>query len=81
MEGAIKLIQFCMEQRKAGIALCFEYTGNIDRFEFFGWSSMLGTADNWITDGASEFWIKPEDLTPERADEIIQIINDRIAKL
>ena len=76
MEGAIKLLQFCIEQRQAGNMFRFGYLGYMDKYEIWGAKGLL--SEQTIVVQSSEYWTSPEDLTPERADQIINEIKEKL---
>ena len=77
MEGAIKLLQFCLEQKEAGNYIFMTYSPHVDWFDMRiyndGKFDMGGR--NEQTWGEHYY---ASDLTPERADQIINEIKEKL---
>lgn len=77
MEGAIKLLQFCLEQKEKGYHVFFDYSPHVD------WCDMRIYNDGKFDIGGRNKQTLGEhyyvsDLTPERADQIINEIKEKL---
>ena len=77
MEGAIKLLQFCIEQHASGYHVFFYYSPHVDyvTINIYNEGVYFLSYENKIT---WNNWYSPEDLTPERADQIINEIKEKL---
>lgn len=78
MEGAIKLLKFCMEQKEAGNNIFCSYSPHVNLINIWGYKGDVDYVRDPELQSKDHNYYDADTITPERADEIINEIKEKL---